>query len=361
MKKNLLFWLSALGIVAGLVAAYVFGLQRKPEPPLFQPVGSPYASAIYANGIIEGAQDGGTNVNVYPEVAGTVVRLLVREGQAVSVGTPLLALDDSVQRATTAQLRAQADAAQALLAALKAQPRRETLEVARAQLTLAEANLKTARDQDAKRRAAVAIDARALSRDVVDTAADAVLQAEAAAEVARRQLELTQAGAWSYDIRNQESQTRALEQAAQAAAALLDKYQVRARVDGVVLALHAAVGGYVSAQGAYDSTIQALLPVATLVAGRGRLAVRCFVDEILVSRLPPPERIQAQMQIRGTERKVPLRFVRIQPYVSPKIELSNQRQERVDLRVLPVVFEFDTQGVPAVYAGQLVDVYIGAK
>jgi HlyD family secretion protein len=31
--------------------------------------------------------------------------------------------------------------------------------------------------------------------------------------------------------------------------------------------------------------------------------------------------------------KVPLEFVRVQPYVSPRIELSNQRQEKVDLRV----------------------------
>ena len=37
---------------------------------------------------------------------------------------------------------------------------------------------------------------------------------------------------------------------------------------------------------------------------------------------------------------MPLTFTRIQPYVSPKIELSDGRQERVDLRVLPVIFRF---------------------
>ncbi len=47
------------------------------------------------------------------------------------------------------------------------------------------------------------------------------------------------------------------------------------------------------------------------------------------------------MFIRGTDTHVPLTFVRIQPYVSPKIELSDARQERVDLRVLPLIFRFD--------------------
>jgi HlyD family secretion protein len=89
--------------------------------------------------------------------------------------------------------------------------------------------------------------------------------------------------------------------------------------------------------------------------------VRCFVDEILVSRLPTAWHMRAEMSIRGSyTNKVPLEFVRVQPYVSPKIELSNQRQEQVDLRVLPVIFRFEKQDAP-VYPGQLVDVYIGTK
>jgi len=90
------------------------------------------------------------------------------------------------------------------------------------------------------------------------------------------------------------------------------------------------------------------------------LAVRCFVDEILVSQLPNAFHIRAQMSIRGTNIKVPLEFVRVQPYVSPKIALSNERQEQVDLRVLPVLFRFKKQDTP-VYPGLDVDVYIGSQ
>jgi HlyD family secretion protein len=53
-----------------------------------------------------------------------------------------------------------------------------------------------------------------------------------------------------------------------------------------------------------------------------------------------------------------LEFVRVQPYVSPKIELSNQRQERVDVRVLPVIFKITRSVDMNLYPGELVDVYI---
>jgi len=76
--------------------------------------------------------------------------------------------------------------------------------------------------------------------------------------------------------------------------------------------------------------------------------------------LGPLDRLQATMFIRGADRRIPLEFVRVQPYVSPKIELSNQRTERVDLRVLPVIFRFSPPQDLSVYPGQLVDVYVRA-
>jgi len=91
------------------------------------------------------------------------------------------------------------------------------------------------------------------------------------------------------------------------------------------------------------------------------LGVRCYIDEILVHRLPADAQMHAQMFIRGTNVNIPLQYVRVQPYVSPKIELSDQRLERVDVRVLPVIFKFEKPKDINLYPGQLVDVYIGEK
>jgi len=255
----------------------------------------------------------------------------------------------------------QSEASLTLLNELKAEPRMETLAVAVAQVGLAQTNLKAARDQYDKDRASYDIDPKSISKNALDTAQDAVSQAAAALDVAQKQYELTKAGAWSYDIDNQEKLYQGLKQAYQAANALLVKYSVKAPVDGVVLAVNATAGSYVSSQGAYDPYTELFGPLVIMGPPQDHLAVRCYVDEILVSRLPSPWHMRAQMSIRGSyTNQVPLEFVRVQPYVSPKIELSNQRQEQVDLRVLPVIFRFEKKDAP-VYPGQLVDVFIGQQ
>ena len=57
--------------------------------------------------------------------------------------------------------------------------------------------------------------------------------ANANLDVARKQYDLTKAGAWVYDIQNQERQTTALEQAHAASSALLGKYTLRPRGMGL--------------------------------------------------------------------------------------------------------------------------------
>jgi HlyD family secretion protein len=359
MKNKLLFIFSGIGIILACAAAVVFAIEKPAQPPLFNPASNPYAAGIYSEGIVESEQASGSNISVYPEVPGTVKRIFVGEGQQVRAGQPLLLIDESVQRAATEQQESQAQAAHAMLEELRAQPRRENLDIAVAQVTAAKASLKTTADELDKQQAAYKEDQRAVSKDALDAASNAELVAKANLEVAQRQYELTKAGAWSYDIRNQERQYEALHKAALSSSALLAKYTLHAPADATVLSVNTAPGSYISSQGSYDMYTEQALPVLVLGTPQTRLHVRCYIDEILLSRLPAPEKMKAQMTIRGTDTKIPLRFERIQPFVSPKIELSDQRQERVDVRVLPVIFSFaKPQGVN-LYPGELVDVYLG--
>ncbi len=361
MRNKILFILSVAGIIAGLVSAHIYGIQKKPLPPVFSPASNPYARGIYANGIIESYQKNGENINIYPEVSGVVTQILVQEGETVRKGAPLLKIDDSVQRATVAQQKAQAQAALAMLQELRAEPRKENLEVSRAQVALARANLKSAQDSYEKQLKSYEINPKSVSKDVLDSARDAVKSAKANLGVARRQYELTRAGAWIYDIRNQEKQYAALTKAYAASKALLEKYVIRAPMDGIIMSIKPAVGSYVSSQGAYGTYTQGYDPVMVMGSQPARLEVRCYIDEILVHRLPPASQMQARMFIRGTNISIPLKYERVQPYVTPKIELSNQRTERVDVRVLPVIFGFDKPKDLNLYPGQLVDVYIAEQ
>jgi HlyD family secretion protein len=321
MRNKILIALAVIGILAGFVSAYVYNKKPTPQPPAFTPAPNPYDKGIYANGIVESTQASGENVNIYPEVPGPVVKIAVAEGQQVKAGEPLLMLDDSVQRATTEQLKAAAESANE-------------------QINLARANLKTAQDTLEKVKKSYELDPKSVSRDTLDTAQNV-------AETGRENVAVA------------EKQYAAALKSYQTASVLLSKYVVHAPANGVVLSINTAVGSYISAQGSYDSYTTSYMPPIVMGSNQDYLAVRCYIDEILIQRLPKPEKMKATMFIRGNTTSIPLEFVRAQPNVSPKIELSNQRLERVDVRVLPLIFKFSKPKGMALYPGQLVDVYIG--
>ena len=178
MKIKWLFVLSAVGLLGACYVAYFATITHAAQPPLFNPAANPYADGIYSEGIVESVQTSGENINMYPEVPGTVKQIFVTEGQLVKKGMPLLLIDDSVQRATVEQQLAQAQAAHAMLDELKAEPRKETLDVTVAQMNAAEASLKTTTDELDKQQAAYKIDPGSISKDALDSASNAKAVAE---------------------------------------------------------------------------------------------------------------------------------------------------------------------------------------
>lgn len=55
---------------------------------------------------------------------------------------------------------------------------------------------------------------------------------------------------------------------------------------------------------------------------------------------------------------IPLTFVRVEPFVIPKKSLSGAGDERVDTRVLQIIYAFDAPENYPIYVGQQADVYI---
>ena len=86
MRNKLLVALAILGVVAGLMSAYISGSRKKPLAPAFHPAQNPYAHGIFATGIVESYQPNGSNINIFPEVPGTVTRIMVSEGAQVAKG-----------------------------------------------------------------------------------------------------------------------------------------------------------------------------------------------------------------------------------------------------------------------------------
>ena len=65
--------------------------------------------------------------------------------------------------------------------------------------------------------------------------------------------------------------------------------------------------------------------------------------------------------VRGNrDLKTDLKFLRVEPYVVPKRSLTGESTERVDTRVLQVLYSFNREALP-VYVGQQMDVFVAAK
>src|SRR5262249_22140286 len=88
------------------------------------------------------------------------------------------------------------------------------------------------------------------------------------------------------------------------------------------------------------------------------LHVRVEIDEHDAWRVRPEAPAVAFMQ-GNRAFTIPLQFVRVEPAMVPKKALTGESTERVDTRVLPVLYRF-TRGTLPVYVGQQLEVYIAA-
>ncbi len=238
----------------------------------------------------------GGNIAVGTPVAGIVAAIEVERGAHVNAGDPLFRLDDRDLRAALLPARAVVEEAGARLAQ------------ARKRLELAEKvpdPRAVSVEEMADRRAAVAVGAAAL----------------AAAQARVEQLRLE-----------------------------IERRTIRAPVAGQILQIDTRPGEF-----APGSAARPLL----LLGDASRLWVRVDIDESEAWRVRPGA--PAQAFLRGNPRlHTALRFERIDPYVVPRTALTGATTERVDTRVLQVLYSFARDALP-VYVGQQVDVFIEAS
>jgi multidrug efflux pump subunit AcrA (membrane-fusion protein) len=125
---------------------------------------------------------------------------------------------------------------------------------------------------------------------------------------------------------------------------------VRAPVSGRVLSVAIHPGEFVQSGGA-----------APVVLGDDRrLWVLADIDEFDAGRVRPGSAAQASP--RGDPSiRIPLTFERIDPIMVPKASLAGGGTERVDTRVLQVVYSFDPAALPRAAIGQQLDVFIETR
>ncbi|WP_243309820.1 efflux RND transporter periplasmic adaptor subunit [Fundidesulfovibrio agrisoli] len=307
MKKRhiILPVLAAVGLAVAVAASLKAQRPYVPAEPVAQPSQAPYSSYIGGAGLVEASSE---NIALGTSVAGIVSKVHVQAGDTVKDGQPLFTVDE---RETNSEI------------ALK----KANLSKAKAALEEAKASLADYRTQYAIVRNVT--DRRAVSVDEVEKRRNAESLAKAKVESAKAAVDAAEA-----DLA--------------ASVTTLERLTVRTPLDCQVLQVNIHAGEF-AATGSLGTPLMRL-------GNMDRLQIRVDVDENDAWRPQPGSRATAFM--RGNrEMKAELDFVRVEPYVTPKTSLTGSSTERVDTRVLQVVYAFERSALRA-FVGQQMDVFI---
>jgi multidrug resistance efflux pump len=316
-----------------------------PVAPPERPARPPYEDSVAAAGVVEARTE---NITLGAALAGLVLEVYVpgdRAGTRVTAGTPLFRVDDRHLKAQLKVAEAQLVSAQARLAKLEMQPRPEELPAGLARVKAAAA--KAARLQDQCERDRGLVGTGAVARE--ECVARRLAHEAAAYEQAQAQADydLLKAGAWKPDIAIAQAAVDEARVQVEQVKTEIARATVVAPVDGVVLQVNVRPGERVS-----DRDARALV----VLGDTGTCHVRVDVDERDIARFRPGAAATAYP--RGESgHEVRLQFVRVEPLVVPKTALTGENTERVDTRVLQVLYAIDRADHP-VYVGQQLDVFI---
>jgi len=343
MKRYAVPVIAFLSLMFAVTWSLVSKPVHKPTVPPSPPPESTSENTVAAVGLIEPESE---NIELSCSVSGMVTSLYVKAGDHVKKGQRLFTVDDRDVAAELGVKRAALALAQAKSKKLEEEPRAEEIPPAEAKVQEAKALLADAEVQVTLINSVA--DRRAVREEDVKRRELNYEAAKARLEQAEKDLALLKAGTWKPDL------DIAREEVRQAAAEVrrletdLARLTMLAPIDGIILQNKVRLGQYAQC---------GPLAEPLMVFGGGTdLHVRADVDESDAWRVRPGA--PAVGHVRGNSQiSFPLEFVRFEPYVIPKQSLTGDATERVDTRVLQVIYRF-RDSKPPVFDGQQVDVYI---
>src|SRR5215471_14841457 len=281
--------------IAGIGATVVMVARLNGQSPIKPPPIDPSPKPYAVSVAASGIIEAmSDNVAIGVPDSALVAKVHVKVSDTIQEGQPLFTLD-------TRELQAQ-------------------LAVNEANTTVAGATLHRLEDQLSRFKCVN--DPRAVSQDEVRTKEHDVAVAQAQLEAARAQV----------------SQNKVR----------LERLTVLAPRTGTILQVNIRAGEYASATPK---------DAAMILGDVEHLQVRADVDEQNAPRLQAGQAATAYLKGDTTE-PIPLEFVRIEPYVIPKVSLTGASTERVDTRVLQVIYSFARPDKRPVYVGQQVDLFV---
>lgn len=352
MTRWITIAVSVLGLfVAGWAVAT--NKQTLPElPPVREPSMNPFGRGIAALGIAEPAT---RTVAILPPEPGLIVSVGADVGTTVKAGDVLFVLDTRVLEAELIKAQASARVSADELARLRSLPRTE--DVAPVQAMVAKAkSFEQERIESLERVASAGTQSGANDWDIrrerlaLDQAKAATLQAES--ELAR-----VMAGSSKQELAVAEAQAQLGTAQVRAISLLLERQTIRAPRAGTILRRNIEAGEFASTDPARP---------AMVIGDLSTMHIRAQVDEEDIGLLRRAQSSGSAPRVVGRLRgsvveEFELSLVRIEPYARPKTNLTSGTTERVDTRVVDVVFAVKSLPPTGLISGQAVDVFVDVE
>jgi HlyD family secretion protein len=307
MLKYVLPLVAVVGLLFGIYVVKTGAKEMPVAQPVAEPSMPPFRHYIAGAGIAEASTE---NIEISTPVPGVVTEIPVKIGQEVKAGDMLFKVDT---RDLDAELKV----------------RQAALELARVKIPESEANLGDMTHMLELYQAVS--DPRAITQEELSRRKFGVAGADSRLRQAKVEL---------VSARAQVDQTKTE----------IERRIIRAPVSGQVLQVKVHLGEY--------AQVGPLATPLMVLGDTKQVNVRTDIDENDAWRFSTGAKAIAY--VRGNPAlHTELKFVRVEPYVVPKKSLTGDTTERVDTRVLQVLYGFPHEQLN-VYVGQQMDVYIEA-
>jgi multidrug resistance efflux pump len=350
MHRSYFNWIIALAILSVLlVTTFMWQEKSSAAAAITAPAAitsraiSPYSHYLSAVGIVEPSSG---NIVIGSPLNRIVDKVDVAVGSRVIAGQELFRLECRDLEADLLNRCIDYDNALARMHKLKALPRAEDVTIATA--ALESAQVERSRTHSEFQRVAGLQKSGALSDEEVSRRRYLDELSNAKVRQAEADLEKTKAGAWPPDIeiaRLQVMQAKGLVERIQRD---LERTVIRSPIDGTVLQVKIH-------EGEFPPSDPSRMP-AMIIGNTDILYLRVEINQFDASFFEENAPAVAYLQGNGLL-AFPLHFVRIEPYFVSKQNLTNDINEKIDTRVLQVLYSFQPAD-HAIFVGQQMDVFI---
>lgn len=306
----------------------------------------PFQSYISGVGVVEASSD---NIFIGTPINRIVEKVLVNVGQEVKKGDKLIVFENKDLESDLHSKEIDFEIAKAKLKKLEEMPRREDLINAESSLKKAQSDLEHARIQNEMVQSLR--DPRAISLQEANKRKFALNEAQTSYDQAQANLEKIKSGTWKPDLEIAKLEVLQAKASVDRIKTEIGRTVIRSPIDGKILQIRIHEGEMPPP----DTFRNPIMIVGNTTEKHLKVSINQFDAPYFKPKAVAIAFLRGHPQVQ-----YPLEFVQLDPYLVNKENFTNDIKEKVDTRVLQVIYRFK-QGTRGLFVGQQMDVFIEAQ